>query len=385
MGLETVRRFPFVDAVVSGEAEAVFPTLVDRILGAEDYDDLQGVYTRNNDDAVDAEHPPNAPRIQDLDALPQPCYDEFFDQWHAADLETDEAPRLLFETSRGCWWGEREHCTFCGLNGTSMAFRSKSAERALDELTELAARYPGHKAMVVDNILDMRYFRDFIPALARERLDIQLFYEVKANLTKDQVRLLADAGIREVQPGIESLSDEVLKLMGKGVRASRTCNCSSGARSSASGRYGSCSGFSRRERRGVPAHGRVGPLARPPAAAGRRQSDPGPPLQPQLRTGPEKGLTGVEPYPAYRHVYPFPTRRSATWPTSSATATRRSRTSTAIPASWPSASLTGGVFRHRRVVLHRAGRAAVALGPAAGRAARADVPLWSGQGLLPGL
>ena len=46
-------------------------------------------------------------------------------------------PTLLFETSRGCWWGAKSHCTFCGLNGETMAFRSKSPRRALDELEQL--------------------------------------------------------------------------------------------------------------------------------------------------------------------------------------------------------------------------------------------------------
>ena len=44
-----------------------------------------------------------------------------------------EAERF-FETSRGCWWGERMHCTFCGLNGATMSYRSKSPRRAVDEL-----------------------------------------------------------------------------------------------------------------------------------------------------------------------------------------------------------------------------------------------------------
>src|SRR5262245_64965086 len=65
----------------------------------------------------------------------------------------------------------------------------------------------------------MGYFADFLPALAGRRPDAELFYEVKANLKKDQLRKLREAGIRAIQPGIESLSDPVLKLMRKGVSA----------------------------------------------------------------------------------------------------------------------------------------------------------------------
>ena len=50
-------------------------------------------------------------------------------------------------------------------------------------------------------------------------MDLSLFYETKANLRKDQVALYRAAGLTAIQPGIESLSTPVLKLMRKGVSA----------------------------------------------------------------------------------------------------------------------------------------------------------------------
>jgi radical SAM superfamily enzyme YgiQ (UPF0313 family) len=47
-----------------------------------------------------------------------------------------------------------------------MTFRSKSASRALDELTHLSQAYPSKTVSVVDNIMDMKYFNDFVPELA---------------------------------------------------------------------------------------------------------------------------------------------------------------------------------------------------------------------------
>jgi ribosomal peptide maturation radical SAM protein 1 len=100
-----------------------------------------------------------------------------------------------------------------------MAFRSKSAERVLDELTFLTKRYETSYVQFVDNILDFRYFKSLIPELANRKHGLQIFYETKSNLKKDQVRLLSEAGIRDIQPGIESLNTQVLKLMRKGVTA----------------------------------------------------------------------------------------------------------------------------------------------------------------------
>lgn len=218
MGAETLRQFPFVDAVVSGEGDVVFPELARRVLSGAALDDLVGVRTAGSiprEFAADVF--PNAPVLQTLDDLPYPDFSDYMAQFASSRYGKKWQPVLLFETSRGCWWGAKHHCTFCGLNGATMAFRSKSPGRALDELFAIADRYPECRVEVVDNILDMQYFKTFLPALARRRPPIELFYETKANLKKDQVRLLAAAGVNRIQPGIESLSDPVLKLMDKGV------------------------------------------------------------------------------------------------------------------------------------------------------------------------
>jgi hypothetical protein len=51
-----------------------------------------------------------------------------------------------------------------------------------------------------------------------------LFYAVKANLTREQLRTMREGGVVRIQPGIESLSSRVLGLMRKGVRASQNVN-----------------------------------------------------------------------------------------------------------------------------------------------------------------
>jgi ribosomal peptide maturation radical SAM protein 1 len=219
MGREIIRQFPFVDAAVSGEGERIFPEIVQRILRGRSVSDMQGIFCQKDHSLQIYNKPVNTPIIEDMDLLPIPEYDDYFEQLKNSSIQSDQKPQLLFETSRGCWWGEKQHCTFCGLNGATMAYRSKTANRAMDELVYLTNRYPGHNINVVDNILDMKYFNDFIPSLAEKELDVNLFYEVKSNLRKEQLYQLRSAGITSIQPGIESLSDDTLKIMRKGVRA----------------------------------------------------------------------------------------------------------------------------------------------------------------------
>lgn len=126
---------------------------------------------------------------------------------------------LPYECSRGCWWGVKHHCTFCGLNGQTMAHRIKSSGLVLDQLKTLLGGHPSRKISMVDNIMPHEYFKSFLPKVKSALGDVHIFFEEKANLSFEQVLLLKSAGVNVIQPGIESLSTQVLKLIDKGVTA----------------------------------------------------------------------------------------------------------------------------------------------------------------------
>lgn len=209
MGLQMIRSFPSIDFVCSGEADDSFPRLLDR-LAAGGGAPIPGVLERGAAEVA------RSAAIRAMDALPFPDFDDYFARLAASPLAGAFEGHLVFETSRGCWWGAKHHCTFCGLNGDTMAFRSKSPERAFEEIAWLAARHGSRRIGCVDNILDMKYVTALFPRLAAAGIALELFYEVKSNLRLDQLRLMRAGGVRQIQPGIESFSDPVLKLMDKG-------------------------------------------------------------------------------------------------------------------------------------------------------------------------
>ncbi|MGW1993748.1 RiPP maturation radical SAM C-methyltransferase [Embleya sp. NPDC001921] len=225
MGREFVAAFDAVDYALSGEADHSFPMLLDRIADGRSLDDVPGLL-RRREGRVRANAP--APQVRGLDDLPIPDYDDYFARAERLGLIRADAARrnidLPFESARGCWWGAKHHCTFCGLNGQTMAFRAKSAERVVRELGELARRYRSYRFEAVDNIIEPTYLRTLVPELSRLGTTYDIFYEVKANLDRDAVAALSAAGIRRIQPGIESLSSNVLRLMRKGVRAADNVN-----------------------------------------------------------------------------------------------------------------------------------------------------------------
>jgi ribosomal peptide maturation radical SAM protein 1 len=222
MGRATHSHFPWVDYVVSGEADGFIAPLC-RDLLAEGRDvppeRLPAGVLGPGHRTLPPGDPPRA-TFHALDTLPYPDFDDYFAALAESPMRDAIMPGLPVETARGCWWGARHHCTFCGLNGGSMGFRSKSPERAVAEFEHLERRHGLRRFEVVDNILDMAYLKTFVPRLgANGGAGRSVFYEVKANLTRAQVETLARSGVRWLQPGIESLHSSILRLMDKGLQA----------------------------------------------------------------------------------------------------------------------------------------------------------------------
>jgi ribosomal peptide maturation radical SAM protein 1 len=219
MGEALHRNFPWVDIVVRGDAEPVFGDLVESLLAGRVPKAAPGLCLRSGPDSSVEPLPEHFAAAKD--ARSHVDYDEYFSRLKSSPFAADISPRVSipFESSRGCWWGQKHHCTFCGLNGSAMQFRAMDPENVLDELTYLAQRYERLDFNATDNIIDRRLFETLIPALASSNHDFHIFYEVKANLRKAELAGLHAAGIREIQPGIESLSSSVLRRMRKGTTA----------------------------------------------------------------------------------------------------------------------------------------------------------------------
>ena len=203
----------WVDHVFTGEADSSFVEFLRRRRDGGDLSTIPGVTSggRLSQPAI----PTPA-----IDGLPCPEFGDWFD--HRARLQASghvlpDLAALRFESSRGCWWGVKSHCTFCGLNNDGMTHRAKSVASTLADLTKLSRRHGCVRFMAADNILRHDGYRTLLPAIADLGLDLKLFYEIKANLRREDMLALSRAGVEWVQPGIESFSDSVLDLMGKGV------------------------------------------------------------------------------------------------------------------------------------------------------------------------
>ena len=223
MGLEYFRAFPFIDYVVVGEGEVAFPALVRQVLSTRS-DGVPPAVAFRQDGAIRLA--PTTALFTDFARTGPPDYDDYYRLLAELGATAQGLDRiLLYEGSRGCWWGEKHHCTFCGLNAQSMKFRAKSPEQVASEMTYLSHRYDTARFRLVDNIIDMKYIDQLFGKFAADHCDLDVFIETKSNLHKQQIRTLAAGGVKCMQPGLESLSANQLKAMDKGVTPMQNIVC----------------------------------------------------------------------------------------------------------------------------------------------------------------
>jgi len=212
-----MKAFPWIDAICIQEGENVIVPFVESAIGKRALQDVPGIVFRNAEGVLKATVP-CANRI--LDDVPTPDFDDYItdiedlSETHAVDIHKSCLP---VENSRGCWWGQKNHCTFCGIKQQDLVYRYRSADRALSELKHLSEKYQHRSFRFTDYILPNAYYKTLFADLAELPEPFQLDGEIKANANANQMQAISAAGFRNVQPGIESFSSSCLRKMSKGV------------------------------------------------------------------------------------------------------------------------------------------------------------------------
>ena len=313
MGRVTFEQFPFVDFVVSGEADGFFGPMCERIVRSgvdavlpELPDGVFGPHHRR-DQATIGRAVDGAPiaRLEDMNDSPIPNYDDYFDALkETMCLGAHLSPALPFQTARGCWWGEKSHCTFCGISRTAMKFRAKSGDNVMEQMVALRDRYQINLFQGTEYIFDYKFFTTLLPRL--KELDSFFRFEVKANLKPQQLHAFVESGVLEVQPGIEGLHDGLLGLLKKGVTALQNVLLLKRGRTVGLSIFwnllhsipGDCDDWYEETAALVPLITHL----QPPSAFAQIHYDR---FSPYWRTPDQFGLT-LQPAFGYEYVYPFP-------------------------------------------------------------------------------
>ena len=208
MGEALMDTFSCFDYVFSGEADTEFPDFCESYLNNK---------VERKDRLIECQP------VSDMTQAKIPDFSDYYETLGELQKSGKLPPGLPhylpMETARGCWWGEKHPCVFCGLNARGIRYREKSSNQVLSEMQYLITKWKPCRIHLVDNILSKNCFSDLLPKLEILSEKPKIFCEVKVNINEEQLDQMVGAGIDAIQPGIESLASSILKLMKKGNTA----------------------------------------------------------------------------------------------------------------------------------------------------------------------
>ena len=212
MPIETLNDDNSLDVVVIGEGEATIVDLLKKYekYGLDKLSEVKGIAYRNDEKISQ-----NSPRklIENLDEVPFPA--RHLIPFNEYKMSRNQAGGMI--TSRGCVFS----CNYCSSSLImGKKFRYRSPGNVIDEIEELVYDYDVREIAFLDDIFMLNKKRAFeIANEIKERdLDISFVASSRVNtVSRELLESLKSAGMNTLYCGVESGSQRVLDLMGKGI------------------------------------------------------------------------------------------------------------------------------------------------------------------------
>jgi len=220
--IETMNEFG-LDFLVVGEGEHTIVEVCEKLGKAGGLAGVKGVMYRENGNIVD-----NGRRelIKDLDTIPFPAR-------HLIDMTPYLKPpgiirgyatknQTTIVTSRGCPF----KCIYCGSHNIFGRYtRRRSVKNVVDEIEHLYHTYGIKGIYYCDDTftLSPKWVREYCEELKRRNLKIKWAGQSRVDQTdRELMKLMKDSGLVQLDFGVESGSEKILKILGKGGAAYRT-------------------------------------------------------------------------------------------------------------------------------------------------------------------
>jgi ribosomal peptide maturation radical SAM protein 1 len=223
IGIEYITKLPYIDCMTLGEAEHSFLPIVKAMAAGvpmhEAAKDFHSIAYRTPDGRVKIN--PTKPACANLNEIPVPDFSDFF--------EICGKPRhypTFF--SRGCSWALKNPCSFCVEHELSGgAYIERDPKNTLQYLSDLVKKYPDCSSIsTADAMLRPTFIREVLAPWSKMRPPhVSIFFEIKPWIKRDEIRILKQAGITDVQTGIENLDYRSVELLNKGHRTFHSIAC----------------------------------------------------------------------------------------------------------------------------------------------------------------
>tara|TARA_Y100001968_G_scaffold166755_1_gene152749 strand:- start:336 stop:1787 length:1452 start_codon:yes stop_codon:yes gene_type:complete len=209
-------RLPEVDVLLLGEGEGAVLELAGRIEAGEGFEDVANLVMERDGELIQN---PMRPLVEDLDELPIPDRDLYFDSYpFIARL-----PWKKFATGRGCF----HECGFCWNDalremyaGGGRFTRRKSPRRAVDEIVRVQRSHPLEHVHFSDDLFTVhpKWLEEFAPLY---RSEVGLPFTCNSSIplvTRRTTTALAEGGCVGVGIGLECGNEDLRSaILGKTV------------------------------------------------------------------------------------------------------------------------------------------------------------------------
>lgn len=203
-----IEIFPYVDYIIMGEGERPLLSLIEYLEGRKSISEIKSVVYRNKDHIninIKKDY------IQNINLLPFPDYDDYFK--FCLKKKCVLHPKISIEAGRGCPWGK---CIFCVENTVwRKNYRKKTSKRVVEEIIYQVKKYQTTEILFCDP--DIADKIDIFKELSKIPLDLKISAEVTSFISKSGLTVLKNAGVSNIQIGIESFSDRLIKIYNKGT------------------------------------------------------------------------------------------------------------------------------------------------------------------------
>lgn len=212
---ESTLSHPEVDFVIRGEGEEALYGLVRALKGEISFDDVSGLCYKDGDKIIIK----NKAVVLDANSIPSPDYSAFPVEQYIKHNEYLRGIRgISMLVSRGCPYD----CTFCAVHETmGRKWRIKSPELLVNNIIELKEKYNIEGIWFKDSIFNVnkKWVEEFANLLIEKKVNIVFQINTRIDLVdEEQIKLLKKAGLTQIDFGIESGSDRILKILHKNIK-----------------------------------------------------------------------------------------------------------------------------------------------------------------------
>ncbi len=214
---QEVLKNPSVDMIIMGEGELTIKELLDFLFQGKDLSAVKGLaYKKNNNEIVINQ---KRELIQNLDTLPMPARHLVpIEKYHPSPHHYKELPMTTMVLSRGCPFG----CTYCASrNVWGRSYRTRSVDKAIEEIKFLIKAYSIRNINFWDDLWGMKrdWTEEFCKRMISDKIKISWSCERRVDtVDMDILKLMKQAGCYSIFYGIESLDQDCLNAVNKGIK-----------------------------------------------------------------------------------------------------------------------------------------------------------------------